>query len=1231
MTRQEKYTYDTEKLNSISPADMEAAGLLTKSARGERKPNHGYNCVYCSSGTGKNQSGALNFDFKGGYWAHFCHVCGNGGDNLKFFQHVFNADFQDACKQASDMFGVPYTETTSNTTFTPKKRPPLVDDGYKFPPSMFRVPDKTAPEQVPLIKADIADAQKLLGKLPDDQRRGLWLETLQYFGCGFAPQWIHPVTRLGGKTVYNPLPRIIIPSADGEHYNAVALDRDRQLNRGNPDFKPKMHAGAKTQLFNEADIHRFETVMFVEGEIDAMSIWQAVCMCNKPNKPVDPDLQQFGIVATYGTAGWKNLFLSKFDAGLFPWRKVIILFDKDAESEAGQSAAEQFKAALNERNIPAYVAFINDLLLPDEEDRLGNKVDANKYLTTVGNYSLREIITRIVADAEREFGDIHPQTSLDIDSPKKSPVGNAISDAMMIQSAKSAVSTDKPQVEHGATADDNQRDVKSAVSTDAAQSAPDTPHKGINLYEHGWDDVEAANPGDDESTAADNNQPAQGDNEAADGKTDAKTEAPPRDPVDIALDEWQVISGEIEPSRILEIKDAVKFVRSLTVENITADIALDEKTKQALALCVAFGFKADANNFVDRLKKAKLNADNTDPIQSVDIKDLRGDVRKTASEYEKAHKTYRRKCIQEAAAAQKQAELEAYLAENHSTRKVVPDCPVDLILPPEVLFDAGKVGTKNFDTDRIFQGACNPIVPTKRYRDPVTGSICYEVAIKSKGAWRTFDFDAKTLNDPRRVIELAEYGACIRNAKYLAEYFALIIAANDETFAEVKSCKQTGWLADDDDFTEFAYPKSDCVVRRPGYDFDKVFNPKGDADEWKQKFGEVMTHGGARARVAMGTTAAAFLVRPLNLPNLQLHIWGTRSIGKTPLEKFCVSAFGDANLGGLAYSFGATTPKSRLELATAYRDLPLIGEELESMSKKDAERYPQDIYNYSLGISGQVLHNVGTMRDPKFFSGACLTSGEHDITQLSSNAGEIKRVLSIRCKELLPEEFAADLHAFCNRHHGHFLSTWTQYISKHRDEINRAFHNVLKKGQETASDRDATQLKTLVAAVVAYQHFKVAIGLQAKTDPVELSNDLDEIIATLPTSAEIDDSKRALDFLQSFIAANKKSFDVEVEDKNGNTETFRHFSIESYGKIFVNGEVAFFPHELIEILEKKFKSANKIIAEFADAGLLITNEGERTHKTFIDRDWVRTYHFKTGTFDISVAPENYYEYLQNMQ
>ena len=91
--------------------------------------------------------------------------------------------------------------------------------------------------------------------------------------------------------------------------------------------------------------------------------------------------------------------------------------------------------------------------------------------------------------------------------------------------------------------------------------------------------------------------------------------------------------------------------------------------------------------------------------------------------------------------------------------------------------------------------------------------------------------------------------------------------------------------------------------------------------------------------------------------------------------------------------------------------MPLIFDELESLNKREAERLPDDIYNYSLGIGGQALKKDGTKREVKLFSGVRLTTGEHSIVQQSDNGGVFKRVLDIRAAKLFDEDFASDLYA----------------------------------------------------------------------------------------------------------------------------------------------------------------------------------------------------------------------------
>ena len=553
------------------------------------------------------------------------------------------------------------------------------------------------------------------------------------------------------------------------------------------------------------------------------------------------------------------------------------------------------------------------------------------------------------------------------------------------------------------------------------------------------------------------------------------------------------------------------------------------------------------------------------------------------------------------------------------TQDKIKSCPLNLRLPKNFLFSANGItyaepprkegGKPSYHTVTL-----TPIIPTKKFRDPVKGIVEYEFALLNCGEWQAVEVDGATLADTRDLKKiLGKHGALIDEPAILSRYLNATIALNADALPWIKSYKQTGWTTDD--YDHFACPANgDSVIRREGYDYEKIFKPKGDADKWREKFIEVMEQGGAPARVSFGVAAAALLVRPLNLPNLQAHVYGRRSIGKTPLLKFCVSAFGDPNLNALSYSLGATSPKSRLELSAAFSDLPLVAEELESINKRDAEHLPQDIYSYSLGIGGQVLKKDGTLRAAKIFSGARLTDGEHEITNSNGNGGELKRVLPLRCATLLDEDFASDLHGFCKKHHGHFLKSWIRYIIEHRDEIERTYHQAKKITEIRHSKKyDSTQIATLVAAVIAYQHFKICIGLQDNGNNDELTSDIEAILRSLPTADDIDDAIRAKDVLCDCVVKYAKFFVREVDKPEFDNE-FTQTATECYGKIFKNGEVAFIHSVLKKLLETEggFTSADKLINEFYDRGYLRHCNGLNTFPTWINGKSFRAVRFVSG-------------------
>lgn len=568
------------------------------------------------------------------------------------------------------------------------------------------------------------------------------------------------------------------------------------------------------------------------------------------------------------------------------------------------------------------------------------------------------------------------------------------------------------------------------------------------------------------------------------------------------------------------------------------------------------------------------------------------------------------------------------------TRDRINNCPVDLIVPENFVWTKSgiiqRVPSKKKDRDfDYFPVAKTPIVPTKEFREPIKGTVEYEVAILSRGRWQRVIVDGRTLGDARLLTELCNYGAIIDEPSRLKQFFNAIRACNPE-LPQIKTYKQTGWT--NSDCETFAYPTGgdDYIVRRPGFDYEEIFKPKGNPELWKQKLIEVEKQGGAIAAITIGSALASALVRPLGLPNIQVHIEGKRGIGKSALPEFAASIYGDPSPGAMTRTFSASL-KNRLELASAFCDLPQILDELETLSKREEDSLPQSIYEYSLGIANQAQKRDGTARETKRFSGVRISTGERSILKHNDKGGAYKRVLNLRAKTLFEDSFAFNLHNFSKRNHGLFGKLWIQYISRNISLIEKQFDEICLAIKNRGVDIDPTQLKSLVISALAYQHFKICIGLQEHENEQELNANLAAIIATLPTSAEIDDTARALESLASFVAGHEKYFIRNPKDTNGEETTFT-FANETYGKIFDNGEVAFFPTALKKILEDelKFASADKLIAEWRDLNTILkVDKGQTTRKIRIGKKTYRVYHFNSGILstDIDSAEASYYESL----
>ena len=568
------------------------------------------------------------------------------------------------------------------------------------------------------------------------------------------------------------------------------------------------------------------------------------------------------------------------------------------------------------------------------------------------------------------------------------------------------------------------------------------------------------------------------------------------------------------------------------------------------------------------------------------------------------------------------------------TRDKIKNCPADLILPDNFLFKQGGITLvvppkKENEPPKYIRVARTPIIPTKIFREPTKNKFSYEIAILTRNVWRTVEIEGRALADPRAIIALADTGALILEPKLTCRFFVDVIALNPG-LEEVKAYNQTGWT--DDTFQNFAYPHSrNHIVRRAGFDFDRDLDRRGEPDLWKEKFIEVVDKGGAVVAMYIGTALAAVLARPLNIMNPQTHLHGTSGGGKTALQKFTASIFG--NPRKLIRTFAATN-KNRQLVSAAFCDLPTFYDELETIQGKAAEEnLSNDIYNFAEGKGNQANKRDGTARETFEFGGARLTTGERPLLKNNDLRGAYKRLIQLDTgKGLFPDDFAADLHIFSESNFGLFGEMWIQYATAHMAEIQKKYQYYATCYNPTLKIYEPTHIKSIAAALVAFEFFKAMLGICTKPDDVTFIRNRRVIVDALPTIADLDDTERALTALTSYVASHEKSFmREESEDGKNKTVEIGAWGTVCSGKIFDTGEVVIFPTELKRILEDElgFASADKLINEWIRNGVLKTDTGRKTHQIRIGKKNYRAYFFKAGAISNSddSAECSYYEEL----
>lgn len=285
------------KYKHLDSACLEHYGLLS------RAKASGFVCPYCDNGLGEDGTG-VDFQLVNDGYKGYCHKCGQMFDVFDLIANRFKLDskaqFGETMRRAKEIFGdEPQVE---------REKPP-----EKVPKNFER-----------LIKYSWSRLEEFFRK----RRfwRGLSLETLKKFHCGYVPNWLCDNTE-----------RIIIPDSFTHYLARYPYETKEKSVKTKPHRGTKEIFGLKNALNNIAS--KTDLLIFaVEGEIDAMSIDQ----CG------------FTAIAFGGStiSAYQASLLGKFPEAT----RFILMFDND---ETGRLKAPKAAETLSECGFRVVTKFLD--------------------------------------------------------------------------------------------------------------------------------------------------------------------------------------------------------------------------------------------------------------------------------------------------------------------------------------------------------------------------------------------------------------------------------------------------------------------------------------------------------------------------------------------------------------------------------------------------------------------------------------------------------------------------------------------------------------------------------------------------------------------------------------------------------------------------------------------------------------------------------------------------------
>ena len=429
--------------------------------------------------------------------------------------------------------------------------------------------------------------------------------------------------------------------------------------------------------------------------------------------------------------------------------------------------------------------------------------------------------------------------------------------------------------------------------------------------------------------------------------------------------------------------------------------------------------------------------------------------------------------------------------------------------------------------------ACShAIMPVERLVNIDTGEVKLKLAYKRPGKdkkWQTTIIGKDVISTSRTIVQLASQGISVtsNSASILVDYLNDIENRNYDVIPESKSIGRLGYIEG-----EGFSPYVDDLVFDGDASFRNLYNAvqsKGSQTEWYKMALECRKMS-VTARILLAASFASPLLSVVGSLPFFVHLWGVDSgTGKTVALMLAASVWGNPAVGSYTQTFNGTQVGQE-RTAAFLNHLPMCLDELQ-LTKNNKGQSNFDVYQLAQGVGRARGKKSGGVEMTPTWSCCFLTTGESPLTNGSSGAGAVNRVIDIECtsgtvaikdghrvSNILKQNYGYAGQIFVNKLYG------SEEIRNQVREIYQDYFKELCSG-------DSTEKQAMAAAAILTADFLATTWIFK--DDNELT--VEEIRNFLASKEAVSAGHRAYDWICDWVSANSNRFYSDSDGPMGDS------------------------------------------------------------------------------------------------